>query len=166
MIKDIAETVIDRFKSYFKKGEPDSKSTREKELIALLWQSPIATLTEFSRAVHAEMDALLAAARQGVSPVGASLFVTTFPCHACARHVVVAGVREVQYIEPYRKSRTIKLHSDAATLSAEEAKRGGKVLFRPFTGVAPRRYWQFFQKDREFKDGRTGARATPDDQAP
>ncbi len=70
-------------------------------------------LIEFSRAVHAEMDALLSAGRDGVSTIGTRLFVTTYPCHYCARHIVSAGVHEVQYIEPYPKSLAIKLHKDA-----------------------------------------------------
>ena len=59
------------------------------------------------------MDALLSAGRDGVSTVGARLFVTTFPCHYCARHIVSAGVYEVQYIEPYPKSRALNLHDDS-----------------------------------------------------
>ena len=47
-------------------------------------------LTEYGRAVHAEMDALLDAARRGVAVQGATLYVSTFPCHSCARHVIAA----------------------------------------------------------------------------
>src|SRR5262249_28259684 len=81
----------------------------------LLRQSRVGDLIEFSRAVHAEMDALLSAARKAVSTVGTRLFVTTFPCHFCARGIVAAGVDEVQYIEPYPKSLALELHSDAIT---------------------------------------------------
>ena len=121
---------------------------------------------EFSRAVHAEMDALISAARLGASTVGTRLFVTTFPCHYCARHIVSAGVDEVQYIEPYPKSKALDLHGDAITQSpgdwvapststASSASSQGKerkVLFRPFTGVAPRLYRQAFLKDRKLKN--------------
>lgn len=41
----------------------------------------IGDLLEFSRAVHAEMDALLSASRTGSSTVATRLFVTTYPCH-------------------------------------------------------------------------------------
>lgn len=114
-------------------------------------------LIEFSRAVHAEMDALLTAARIGAPTVGAKLFVTTFPCHYCARHIVSAGVDEVQYIEPYPKSRAIQLHSDAieqifATWAATPSGKPTKVLFRPFTGVSPRLYRRAFMKDRKLKN--------------
>jgi deoxycytidylate deaminase len=44
-------------------------------------------ITEYGRAVHAEMDALLTCARSGVSPTGAILYTTTFPCHNCTRRL-------------------------------------------------------------------------------
>jgi len=51
-------------------------------------KSRIKGLIEFSRAVHAEMAAIVSAARDGVGQVrGATLFTTTFPCHNCARHI-------------------------------------------------------------------------------
>ena len=136
----------------------------------ILGETKIGQLIEFSRAVHAEMDALLSAGRQGVSTLGTRLFVTTFPCHNCARHIVSAGIDEVQFIEPYLKSEAIPLHGDAITLSPtgwrppswsgsiNEEVNGGKkkVLFRPFVGVAPRLYRRAFLKDRELKDKFTG----------
>jgi tRNA(Arg) A34 adenosine deaminase TadA len=133
---------------------------------------------EFSRAVHAEMDALLSAARKGVLPVGTRLFVTTFPCHYCARHIVAAGVDEVQYIEPYPKSQALKLHEDsiqivhsgwyppsqfaqgklieelnASNITTHEHApiQEARILIRPFSGVAPRLYERAFMKDRELK---------------
>ncbi len=129
-------------------------------LFALLKGSRLRQLLEFSRAVHAEMDALLRAAREGTSTVGGRMFVTTYPCHYCARHIVAAGVDEVQYIEPYPKSRATKLHADAITTEPvawrPPSQGGAKVLFRPFVGVAPRLYRRAFLKDRDLKDGATG----------
>lgn len=126
-------------------------------------ETKLGGLIEFSRAVHAEMDALLTAARIGVSAIGTRLFATTFPCHYCARHIVSAGVDELQYIEPYPKSRALKLHNDSITTSDKDwvppsrAPSGmSKVLFRPFVGVAPRMYQAAFLKDRSYKDNTTG----------
>lgn len=128
----------------------------QKELL----KSPLGQALEFSRAVHAEMDAILKAGRSGVSPVGGTLYTTTFPCHYCARHIVASGVHEVQYVEPYPKSKALKLHPDTITVSADGWKPpgvpGGKVLIRPFTGVAPRLYRRAFLKTRELKDRDTG----------
>ena len=51
--------------------------------------SQLKSLIEFSRAVHAEMHALLnAGASHGGEVRGGRLFVTTYPCHSCARHII------------------------------------------------------------------------------
>jgi deoxycytidylate deaminase len=108
----------------------------------------ILDITEYGRAVHAEMDALLCSARSGVSPVGANLYTTTFPCHNCTRHIIAAGIERVFYIEPYAKSRAEELHEDAIVV--EEKGRDDKqikkrcVPFTPFVGIGPRRYFDLF----------------------
>jgi deoxycytidylate deaminase len=159
---------------------PELVSERGRDdVVAAIRRTRIGGLIEFSRAVHAEMDAILSAARVGVSPVGCRLFVTTFPCHYCARHIVAAGIDEVQYIEPYPKSRAVHLHDDSistgehgwvapsltrARQGAEVAHTGNeqarleqsRVLFRPFTGVAPRMYARAFLKDRDYKNKVSG----------
>jgi deoxycytidylate deaminase len=104
----------------------------------------VMNLTEFTRAVHAEMEALSSAARTGVSVRGATLYTTTFPCHGCAKHIVAAGIKRVVYVEPYPKSLAIELHDDS--IAVEEQLEGDhpKVQFEPFVGVAPRRYGILF----------------------
>jgi deoxycytidylate deaminase len=99
-------------------------------------------LTEFGRAVHAEMNALLDALRRGAGVAGATLYSTTFPCHNCARHIIGAGISRVVFIEPYTKSRAEQLHADSITPAAEPDDR--RVSFEPFVGVAPCRYREFF----------------------
>lgn len=105
----------------------------------------VANLIEFGRVVHAEMNALVHAARHGLRVGGQRLFCTTFPCHGCARHIIGAGIAQVVYIEPYPKSLAIDLYPEAICLGREEK---GKVAFLPFTGVAPRRYMDFFSFGR------------------
>lgn len=142
---------------------------RKERLAVELRDTRIGQLLEFSRAVHAEMDAVLSAARDGVSVVGGRMFVTTFPCHYCARHLVSAGIDEVQYIEPYPKSQAIGLHRDSIEpekvdywippskiTGKEDPPIRKKVLFHPFSGVAPRLYERVFQKDRSLKNKITG----------
>lgn len=106
----------------------------------------IRDLIEFSRSVHAEMDAIVALARVGGPGLkGAILYTTTFPCHSCARHIVAAGIQRVFYIEPYEKSLAKDLHEDAISFEFSSADAsGGKVQFVHFEGVAPRRFAVFF----------------------
>ena len=138
----------------------DVKPERRLSLPTEIRDSGVGDLLEFSRAVHAEMDALLSAGRTGASTMGTRLFVTTYPCHYCARHIVSAGVDEVQYIEPYPKSQAVSLHPDSITADSKgwvpPSEGGKKVLFQPFVGVAPRMYRRAFLKDRDLKDPLTG----------
>ncbi|MFV8751361.1 anti-phage dCTP deaminase [Nannocystaceae bacterium ST9] len=106
-----------------------------------LGKTGLLDITEFGRAVHAEMAALLSCARMGVATRKRSLYCTTFPCHNCAKHIVAAGIRRVIFIEPYPKSRALELHEDAISLAAEV---DDKVAFSPFEGVGPRRYVDLF----------------------
>lgn len=138
----------------------EAKPERKLALPSEIRNGRVGDLLEFSRAVHAEMDALLSASRTGATTLASRLFVTTYPCHYCARHIVSAGVDEVQYIEPYPKSLAERLHPDSITVDPAGWKPpsagGSKVLFHPFVGVAPRMYRRAFIKDRELKDSLTG----------
>lgn len=101
-------------------------------------------LIEFGRVVHAEMAALMDAASRGAAVRSATLYSTTFPCHDCAKHIVAAGIRRVVYVEPYPKSLAPDLYLDSIAVDATPSSCEGHVQFRPFVGVAPRRYIDLF----------------------
>lgn len=110
-------------------------------------------VTEYSRSIHAEMDALMSALRSGTSTTGAVLYTTTYPCHNCARHIVAAGISKVYYLEPFVKSLAEELHHDSiihdpATYDGHTDDRVGIL---PFTGVGPRLYAELFVKEGEWK---------------
>lgn len=126
---------------------------------AAVASSEVKSLIEFSRAVHAEMEAIVSVARTGGKGlVGSTLYSTTYPCHNCARHVVAAGVQKVVYIEPYAKSLAIDLHEDA--ISADEKDAGRKVIFVQYEGVSPNNYLAVFKSGAERKRG--GVRLSTD----
>lgn len=118
-------------------------------------ESEINDLLEYCRAVHAEMDAITTAARNGTHSLkGTILFSTTFPCHHCARHIVASGIKTVYYIEPYDKSLATKLHDDSILLGSQTSKgEKGEVIFLHFEGVAPKRYLDLFSCNDRKKDG-------------
>lgn len=93
------------------------------------------SVIEYGRCVHAEMAAIIDAARRGVAISGCTLYSTTFPCHECARHIVAAGIRSVVYIDPYPKSLVQELHPDSIVLEGNES-NPNLVSFRPFVGIA------------------------------
>ncbi|WP_051610282.1 anti-phage dCTP deaminase [Marinospirillum insulare] len=151
--------IIDELISEFPELVPDA--SKKEKVIGKIRGTRIGGLIEFSRAVHAEMNAIISAAISGVSPKGCRLYVSTYPCHYCARHIVTAGIDEVQFIEPYPKSKATELHNDSITTELNTdwkppSEGGDKVLFRPFVGVAPRFYKLAFLKDRDYKNKKTG----------
>jgi cytidine deaminase len=99
---------------------------------------------EFSRPVHAEMAAIIDAARRGISIDGHSMFVTTFPCHNCTKHIVAAGLKRVIYLEPYPKSRVHLYREELVPDSADGKEQEGKVVFSVYSGIAPRQYRTLF----------------------
>lgn len=116
----------------------------------ILKETPAGSIIEYSRAIHAEMEAIINVARkQGGSTSGATMYTTTYPCHNCARHIIAAGINRVVYIEPYEKSLAMALHNDAISIDQEVK---GKVMFETFEGVAPKRYASFFTYNLKRKD--------------
>ncbi|MEQ8627990.1 deaminase [Ekhidna sp.] len=126
----------------------DEKLVDEKNrerLTEILKTSRIKELIEFSRAVHAEMHAIIQASQKaGHRVLEGKLFCTTYPCHNCARHIVVSGIKEVYYIEPYRKSLAIRLHSDSIT---EDESNKDRVRILMYDGVSPDSYNLFFKME-------------------
>jgi len=149
----IVQDVYERLKSSdllkdgtdFGKVEDAIKPTRIKLLI------------EFSRSVHAEMDAILSLVRAGTQlPSGSTLYSTTYPCHNCARHIVAAGIHRVVYLEPYSKSMAIDLHDDSIADNLSDDESANKVRFEPYQGVSPILFRSVYLKtgDLKGKDGK------------
>jgi cytidine deaminase len=142
----IAEALKERFSSVLGRlGVEDIRAATDAladGLDAALLAGGLKEITEYGRAVHAEMSAVLDAARRGVPIDGCTVHTTTFPCHNCMRHLVGAGVRRLVFVEPYPKSRARDLHEDSIAMDAVEPENAVEV--KPFVGVAPRRYLSLF----------------------
>lgn len=131
-----------------------AEKDKGKAVSTVVGNSKVKDLIEFSRSIHAEMHAIIIGSQlAGERARGGKLFCTTYPCHSCARHIIAAGIKEVFYIEPYRKSLAIKLHGDAIT---EDESDKLKVRILPYDGVAPTRYLNLFRvpKDSRKTDGK------------
>ena len=78
---------------------------------------------ELCRGIHAEQNAVVQAAKYGISIDGASIFVTNQPCILCAKILINAGIKEIVFEGDYpdELSRTM----------LEEA----GVAFRQVTGL-------------------------------
>lgn len=151
------DLIADQMIDLLVKNRVVSRQKMEQATKLIRQDTKLKSLIEFSRAVHAEMHAILnAGATAGASVKGSTLYVTTYPCHSCARHLIAAGVREVIFLEPYRKSLATKLHKDAIT---ENEDANDRVRLLPYNGVAPSRFLTFFSSwPSGRKDSETGRR--------
>jgi len=59
--------------------------------------------------IHAEQNAIIKVARNGLSTQNSSLYVTHSLCRACASVMIAAGVKEVIYKEDYRDTSGLDL---------------------------------------------------------
>jgi len=125
---------------------------RERAIQALeggpLGRSELADLIEFGRIVHAEMAALMTAARTGRAVKGCTLYTTTYPCHECARLIIAAGIKRVCFVDPYPKSRAPELFDGML----DGTHQTGRVLIEPFAGVSPRLFSRLFEMSNRSKD--------------
>jgi len=60
------------------------------------------------RTVHAEANAIVQAARNGVRLEGAEIYVTASPCFNCFKLIVNAGIRTIYFGEYYRDERVLQ----------------------------------------------------------
>ncbi|HEX7663522.1 MAG TPA: dCMP deaminase family protein [Polyangiaceae bacterium] len=61
------------------------------------------------RTVHAEANAIVQAARNGVRIDGASIYVTASPCWSCFRLIANAGIGKILFGEFYRDQRIYEM---------------------------------------------------------
>ncbi len=59
--------------------------------------------------IHAEMNAIIQAARNGVAIEGASIYITASPCWSCFKALANAGVTRICYGEFYRDERSFRV---------------------------------------------------------
>lgn len=78
------------------------------------------------RTVHAEANAIVQAAKNGVRIDGASIYVTASPCWSCFRLIANAGVQRIAFGEFYRDNRIFEMSKtigiELADLSKEVTK--------------------------------------------
>lgn len=60
------------------------------------------------RTIHAEANAIVQAARNGVRIDGAMIYVTASPCWACFRMIANAGIQRIVFGEFYRDERIFR----------------------------------------------------------
>ena len=71
---------------------------------------------ELCRALHAEQNAIIQAARHGVNIDGSSIYITTQPCIVCAKMLINAGVKEVMFAEGYPDQMSAAMLAEAVVI--------------------------------------------------
>lgn len=127
---------------------PDSLASQALEDGGPLDVSEFSGLIEYGRIVHAEMAALMTAARSGRAVGGCTLYTTTYPCHECARLIIAAGIRRVCFVDAYPKSRASELYEDMWL--SKPSRRA--VLVEQFEGVSPRVFSRLFEASNREKN--------------
>lgn len=51
--------------------------------------------------IHAEMNAIIWAARKGISIEGATIYVTLEPCSECSKNLIASGIKKIVYAKEY-----------------------------------------------------------------
>ncbi len=74
---------------------------------------PSGTRAEICYATHAEQNAIIQAAKLGVSIDGATLYCTHQPCSVCAKMIINAGIRRIMYREGYPDEFSLRLLNEA-----------------------------------------------------
>lgn len=77
---------------------------------------PSGTRHELCYAIHAEQNAIIQAAKLGVSIDGATLYCTHQPCVICAKMIINAGISRVVYAEGYPDEFSLQIFNEANVL--------------------------------------------------
>ena len=51
--------------------------------------------------IHAEMNAIIWAAREGISIKDATIYVTLEPCSECSKNIIASGIKRIVYAKEY-----------------------------------------------------------------
>ena len=65
--------------------------------------------------IHAEANAIIQAAKNGVAIDGAEIYTTASPCWNCFKLIANSGIKEIYYGEFYRDERIIRIAKEIKT---------------------------------------------------
>jgi len=67
--------------------------------------------------IHAEQNAIIWAARKGISIDGADIYTTMRPCAQCTKLIIGSGIKNIYYNEDYSKEYHLNLELEEFILS-------------------------------------------------
>ena len=78
---------------------------------------------ELCRALHAEQNAIITAAKNGVSTEGATIYVNFQPCVICAKMIINAGIKRIVYKGDYPDELSLEMLKEAG-VKLDKVKEG------------------------------------------
>ena len=69
--------------------------------------------------LHAEKNAILKSAREGVSCLGSTMYVTLSPCVSCSAMLINAGITRLAYQDIYRDTEGLDLLQQAGIITEQ-----------------------------------------------
>jgi dCMP deaminase len=72
--------------------------------------------------IHAEMNAILWAAKEGTSIDGATIYCTLEPCSECSKNLIQSGIRKIVYLKGYEYNETGKINKFLEDCNIEKIK--------------------------------------------
>lgn len=76
--------------------------------------------------VHAEQNCVADCARRGVSTVGATAYITHYPCVSCYKSLVSAGVAKIHFLNDYNNSPIVPLLVESCNVPVDLLKAKGE----------------------------------------
>ncbi|MDD4320627.1 MAG: cytidine/deoxycytidylate deaminase family protein [Acidaminococcaceae bacterium] len=77
---------------------------------------PSGKMHELCRGIHAEQNAVIQAAVNGVSIAGSTLYCTHQPCVVCSKILINAGIKRIVYANPYPDKLAEEMMSEAGNI--------------------------------------------------
>lgn len=94
-------------------GRPNDCEMLVKTNLPYLFEDTLVTKPEV---IHAELNCIMKAAREGISCIDSTVYVTLSPCIQCSAMLVQAGVKRVVYLDQYRDLAGIELLKDCGII--------------------------------------------------
>jgi dCMP deaminase len=91
--------------------------------------------------VHAEMNAILLAARNGKSLIDTFIWVNKFPCCECAKAIIQSGIKRVYLIEKEPDLEFEKRWEESIKLAYLMFKESGVVINKYIWHEQDKRFW-------------------------
>ncbi len=95
---------------------------------------PSGTRAEICYAIHAEQNAIIQAAKLGISVDGATLYCTHQPCSVCAKMIINVGISRIVYDQGYPDQFSLDMLNEAGIILERYPEEKAKVLRDRFPG--------------------------------